>query len=108
MTRSLQPLNKNIVITQANYDKLTTAEKNNPLKTYFISDSSIAAQNLVSDAPAAQPMSLDDAFAADGVDDSDGTITNGTGTEFVVADKNGNVVGPDGRPGSWFHRFRGY
>ncbi len=85
---------QNIVITQANYDKLTTAEKNNPLKTYFISDSSIAAQNLVADAPVAQPMSLDDDFAADGVDDSDGTATNGTGTEFVVADKDGNVVGP--------------
>lgn len=84
---------QNIVITQANYDKLTTAEKNNPLKTYFISDSSIAAQNLVSDAPAAQPMSLDDDAVAS-VDDSDGTATNGSGTEFVVADKDGNVTGP--------------
>lgn len=84
---------QNIVITQANYDKLTTAEKNNPLKTYFISDSSIAAQNLVSDAPAAQPMSLDDDAVAS-VDDSDSTATNGSGTEFVVADKDGNVTGP--------------
>lgn len=84
---------QNIVITQANYDKLTTAEKNNPLKTYFISDSSIAAQNLVADAPAAQPMSLDDDAVAS-VDDSNGTTDNGSGTEFVVADKDGNVVGP--------------
>lgn len=84
---------QNIVITQANYDKLTTAEKNNPLKTYFISDSSIAAQNLVANAPAAQPLSLDDDAVAS-VDDSDGTATNGTGTEYVVADKDGNVVGP--------------
>lgn len=85
---------QNIVITQANYDKLTTAEKNNPLKTYFISDSSIAAQNLVANAPAAQPMSLDDDDFAASADDSDGTVTNGSGTEFVVADKDGNVVGP--------------
>ena len=85
---------QNIVITQANYDKLTTAEKNNPLKTYFISDSSIAAQNLVANAPAVQPMSLDDDDLAAGVDDSTGTVTNGTGTEYVVADKDGNVVGP--------------
>lgn len=84
---------QNIVITQANYDKLTTAEKNNPLKTYFISDSSIAAQNLVADAPAAQPMSLDDDAVAS-VDDSDGTTDNGSGTEFVVADKDGVVIGP--------------
>lgn len=85
---------QNIVITQANYDKLTTAEKNNPLKTYFISDSSIAAQNLVANAPAAQPMSLDDDDFATSADDSDGTVTNGNGTEYVVADKDGNVVGP--------------
>lgn len=85
---------QNIVITQANYDKLTTAEKNNPLKTYFISDSSIAAQNLVANAPAAQPMSLDDDDFAASVDDRDGTVTNGNGTEYVVADKDGNVVGP--------------
>lgn len=85
---------QNIVITQANYDKLTTAEKNNPLKTYFISDSSIAAQNLVANAPAAQPMSLDDDDFAASADDSDGTVTNGNGTEYVVADKDGNVVGP--------------
>lgn len=85
---------QNIVITQANYDKLTTAEKNNPLKTYFISDSSIAAQNLVANAPAAQPMSLDDDDFAASVDDGDGTVTNGNGTEYVVADNDGNVVGP--------------
>lgn len=85
---------QNIVITQANYDKLTTAEKNNPLKTYFISDSSIAAQNLVSSEPVAQPLSLDDDDFAAGVDDSDGTASDGTGTEYVVADENGNVVGP--------------
>ena len=85
---------QNIVITQASYDKLTTAEKNNPLKTYFISDSSIAAQNLVSSEPVAQPLSLDDDDFAAGVDDSDGTASNGTGTEYVVADENGNVVGP--------------
>lgn len=85
---------QNIVITQANYDKLTTAEKNNPLKTYFISDSSIAAQNLVANAPAAQPMSLDDDDFAASVDDGDDTVTNGNGTEYVVADKDGNVVGP--------------
>ena len=85
---------QNIVITQANYDKLTTAEKNNPLKTYFISDSSIAAQNLVANAPAVQPMSLDDNDFAASVDDSDGTVTNGNSTEYVVADKDGNVVGP--------------
>lgn len=85
---------QNIVITQANYDKLTTAEKNNPLKTYFISDSSIAAQNLVANAPAAQPMSLDDDDFAASVDDGDGIVTNGNGTEYVVADKDGNVVGP--------------
>lgn len=85
---------QNIVITQANYDKLTTAEKNNPLKTYFISDSSIAAQNLVANAPAVQPMSLDDDDFAASVDDSDGTVANGNGTEYVVADKDGNVVGP--------------
>lgn len=85
---------QNIVITQANYDKLTTAEKNNPLKTYFISDSSIAAQNLVANAPAAQPMSLDDDDFAASADDGDGTVTNGSGTEFVVADKDGHVVGP--------------
>lgn len=85
---------QNIVITQANYDKLATAEKNNPLKTYFISDSSIAAQNLVANAPAAQPMSLDDDDFAASVDDGDGTVTNGNGTEYVVADKDGNVVGP--------------
>lgn len=85
---------QNIVITQANYDKLTTAEKNNPLKTYFISDSTIAAQNLVANAPAAQPMSLDDDDFAASVDDGDGTVTNGNGTEYVVADKDGNAVGP--------------
>lgn len=85
---------QNVIITQANYDKLTTAEKNNPLKTYFISDSSIAAQSLVSSEPVAQPLSLDDDDFAAGVDDSDGTVSNGTGTEYVVADENGNVVGP--------------
>mgnify|MGYP002762403549 CR=1 FL=1 len=84
---------QNIVITQANYDKLTTAEKNNPLKTYFISDSSIAAQNLVSSEPAVQPMSLDDDAVAS-VDGSDGTTTNGSGTEYLVADKDGVVTGP--------------
>ena len=85
---------QNIVITQANYDKLTTAEKNNPLKTYFISDSSIAAQSTVANEPAAHLMSLNhDDFVAD-VDDSDCAIINGNGTEYVVADKNGNVVGP--------------
>nr|DAK53859.1 MAG TPA: hypothetical protein [Caudoviricetes sp.] len=86
---------QNIVITQANYDKLTTAEKNNPLKTYFISDSSIAAQNLVSSEPAVQPMSLDDDAVAS-IDDSDGTTTNGSGTEYLVADKDGVVTGPMG------------
>lgn len=85
---------QNIVITQANYDKLTTAEKNNPLKTYFISDSSIATQNLVDNTPAIQPMSLDDDNLAAGVDDSTGTVSNDTGAEYVVADKDGNVVGP--------------
>ena len=85
---------QNIVITQANYDKLTTAEKNNPLKTYFISDSSIAAQSAVANEPAAQFMRLNnDNFAAD-ADDSDCAIINGNGTEYVVADKNGNIVGP--------------
>ena len=85
---------QNIVITQANYDKLTTAEKNNPLKTYFISDSSIAAQSTVANEPAAHLMSLNhDDFSAD-ADDSDCAIINGNGTEYVVADKNGNVVGP--------------
>lgn len=34
---------QNITITQAEYDKLTTTEKNNPLKTYFISDGAVAA-----------------------------------------------------------------
>ena len=85
---------QNIVITQANYDKLTTAEKNNPLKTYFISDSSIAAQSAVANEPAAHLMSLNhDDFAAD-VDDSDCSIIDGNGAEYVVADKNGNIVGP--------------
>lgn len=85
---------QNIVITQENYNKLTTAEKNNPLKTYFISDSSIAAQNTVANEPVAQLMSLNhDDFAAD-VDDSDCAIINGNGTEYVVADENGNIVGP--------------
>lgn len=85
---------QNIVITQENYDKLTTAEKNNPLKTYFISDSSIAAQNTVANEPAARLMRLNnDDFAAD-ADDSDCAIINGDGTEYVVADKNDNVVGP--------------
>jgi hypothetical protein len=85
---------QNIVITQENYNKLTNAEKNNPLKTYFISDSSIAAQNTVANEPAAQLMSLNhDDFAAD-VDDSDCAIINGNGTEYVVADENGNIVGP--------------
>ena len=85
---------QNIVITQANYDKLTTAEKNNPLKTYFISDSSIAAQSAVANEPAAHLMSLNhDDFAAD-VDDSDCAIIGGNSAEYVVADKNGNVVGP--------------
>ena len=85
---------QNIVITQANYDKLTTAEKNNPLKTYFISDSSIAAQSAVANEPAAHLMSLNhDDFAAD-VDDSDCAIIDGNGAEYVVADKNGNIVGP--------------
>lgn len=85
---------QNIVITQANYDKLTTAEKNNPLKTYFISDSSIAARSTVANEPATQLMRLNnDDFAAD-ADDSDCAIINGNGTEYVVADKNGNVVGP--------------
>ncbi len=85
---------QNIVITQENYDKLTTAEKNNPLKTYFISDSSIAAQSAVANEPAAQFMRLNnDNFAAD-ADDSDCAIINGNGTEYVVADKNGNIVGP--------------
>lgn len=85
---------QNIVITQENYNKLTNAEKNNPLKTYFISDSSIAAQNTVANEPVAQLMSLNhDDFAAD-VDDSDCAIINGDGTEYVVADENGNIVGP--------------
>lgn len=34
---------QNITITQAEYDKLTNTEKNNPLKTYFISDGAVAA-----------------------------------------------------------------
>lgn len=85
---------QNIVITQANYDKLTTAEKNNPLKTYFISDSSIAAQNAVANEPAAHLMSLNHDDSAADVDDSDCAIINGNGAEYVVADKNGNVVGP--------------
>lgn len=85
---------QNIVITQENYNKLTNAEKNNPLKTYFISDSSIAAQNTVANEPVAQLMSLNhDDFAAD-ADDSDCAIINGNGTEYVVADENGNIVGP--------------
>lgn len=85
---------QNIVITQENYNKLTNAEKNNPLKTYFISDSSIAAQSTVANEPAAQLMSLNhDDFAAD-VDDRDCAIINGNGTEYVVADENGNIVGP--------------
>ena len=85
---------QNIVITQENYNKLTNAEKNNPLKTYFISDSSIADQNTVANEPAAHLMSLNhDDFAAD-ADDSDCAIINGNGTEYVVADKNGNIVGP--------------
>lgn len=85
---------QNIVITQENYNKLTNAEKNNPLKTYFISDSSIAAQNTVANEPVAQLMRLNnDDFAAD-ADDSDCAIINGNGTEYVVADENGNIVGP--------------
>lgn len=85
---------QNIVITQENYNKLTNAEKNNPLKTYFISDSSIAAQNTVANEPVAQLMSLNhDDFAAD-ANDSDCAIINGNGTEYVVADENGNIVGP--------------
>ena len=85
---------QNIVITQENYNKLSNAEKNNPLKTYFISDSSISAQSTVANEPAAQLMSLNhDDFAAD-VDDSDCAIINGDGTEYVVADENGNIVGP--------------
>lgn len=85
---------QNIVITQENYNKLTNAEKNNPLKTYFISDSSTAAQNTVANEPAAQLMRLNnDDFAAD-ADDSDCAIINGNGTEYVVADENGNIVGP--------------
>lgn len=85
---------QNIVITQENYNKLTNAEKNDPLKTYFISDSSIAAQNTVANEPVAQLMSLNhDDFAAD-ADDSDCAIINGNGTEYVVADENGNIVGP--------------
>lgn len=85
---------QNIVITQENYNKLSNVEKNNPLKTYFISDSSIAAQSTVANEPAAQLMSLNhDDFAAD-ADDSDCAIINGNGTEYVVADENGNIVGP--------------
>ena len=85
---------QNIVITQENYNKLTTAEQNNPLKTYFILDSSIAAQNTVANEPVAHLMSLNhDDFAAD-ADDSDCAIINGNGTEYVVADENGNIVGP--------------
>lgn len=85
---------QNIVITQENYNKLSNAEKNHPLKTYFISDSSIAAQNTVANEPVAQLMSLNhDDFAAD-ADDSDCAIINGDGTEYVVADENGNIVGP--------------
>lgn len=85
---------QNIVITQENYNKLTTAEQNNPLKTYFILDSSIAAQNTVANEPVAHLMSLNhDDFAAD-VDDNDCAIINGDGTEYVVADENGNIVGP--------------
>ena len=85
---------QNIVITQENYNKLTAAEQNNPLKTYFISDSSIAAQNTVANEPVAHLMSLNhDDFAAD-ADDSDCAIINGNGTEYVVADENGNIVGP--------------
>lgn len=37
---------QNITITQANYDKLTNAEKNNALKTYFISDGDVSNQSL--------------------------------------------------------------
>lgn len=46
---------QNITITQANYDKLTNAEKNNALKTYFISDGDVSNQSL---SPAAAIMAV--------------------------------------------------
>lgn len=50
---------QNIIITQAEYDKLNTSEQNNPLKTYFISDGAVSAQSLNAEEGIAV-MSLDD------------------------------------------------
>lgn len=46
---------QNITITQSNYDKLTNAEKNNALKTYFISDGDVSTQSM---SPAAAVMAV--------------------------------------------------
>lgn len=53
---------QNIVITQAEYDKLNTSEQNNPLKTYFISDGAVSAQSLNDEGDIAV-MALDDDVA---------------------------------------------
>lgn len=55
---------QNIVITQAEYDKLNTSEQNNPLKTYFISDGTVATQSTSNGSPiAVQSLNAENGIA---------------------------------------------
>lgn len=55
---------QNIVITQAEYDKLNTSEQNNPLKTYFISDGTVASQSTSNGSPiAVQSLNAENGIA---------------------------------------------
>jgi hypothetical protein len=62
---------QNIVITQAEYDKLNTSEQNNPLKTYFISDGAASAQSLNSENDIAVMALNDDVAEATGAMEED-------------------------------------
>lgn len=68
---------QNITITQSNYDKLTNAEKNNALKTYFISDGDVSNQSL---SPAAAIMAVQNGGTAtlEMTDDSDEATVDDT------------------------------
>lgn len=62
---------QNIVITQAEYDRLNTSEKNNPLKTYFISDGAVSAQSLNAENGIAVMALNDDSAEATGAMEED-------------------------------------
>lgn len=62
---------QNIVITQAEYDKLNTSEQNNPLKTYFISDGTVSTQSTSNGSPIAVQSLDEDVAEATGVMEED-------------------------------------